>query len=147
MWLWIQTPSFEVRCMEVLLITGSTIEEGRLVKGWDKFKAEYAKECATCWISPVDFVALCSPEKVEITSKNGKHSVVVYAKCMNSVRPGNVFMPKAIWSNVVVDPDTLSTGSPLYKGAPVEIEPTEERVLSAEDVVLKVYVGGNEYGI
>jgi formylmethanofuran dehydrogenase subunit D len=147
MWLWIRTPSFEVKCMEVLLITGSTIEEGRLVKGGDKFKAEYAKECATCWISLVDFVALCSPEKVEITSKNGKHSIVVYAKCMNSVRTGNVFMPKAIWSNVVVDPDTLSTGSPLYKGAPVKIEPTEKRVLSAEDVVLKVYVGGHEYGI
>lgn len=91
---------------------------------------------------PVDFVTLCSPEKVKVTSKNGKHSVVVYAKCMDSVRLGNVFMPKAIWTNVVVDPDTLSTGSPLYKGAPVKIEPTEERVLSAEDVVLKVYVRG-----
>ena len=128
--------------MEVLLITGSTIEEGRLAKGGDKFKAEYTKECAACWISPVDFVTLCSPEKVRVTSKNGKHSVVVYAKCMDSVRPGNVFMPKAIWTNVVVDPETLSTGSPLYKGAPVKIEPTEESVLSAENVVLKVYVRG-----
>jgi formylmethanofuran dehydrogenase subunit D len=142
MWLWIQIPIFEVRCMEVLLITGSTIEEGRLEKGGDKFKAEYTNECATCWISPVDFVTLCSPEKVKVTSKNGKYSVVVYAKCKDSVRPGNVFMPKAIWTNVVVDPDTLSTGSPLYKGAPVKIEPTEERVLSAEDIVLKVYVRG-----
>jgi formylmethanofuran dehydrogenase subunit D len=128
--------------MEVLLITGSTIEEGRLAKGGDKFKAEYTNECAACWISPVDFMTLCSPEKVKVTSKNGKHSVVAYAKCMDSIRPGNVFMPKAIWANVIVDPDTLSTGSPLYKGAPVKIELTEERVLSAEDVVLKVYVGG-----
>lgn len=142
MWLWIQTPSFEVRFMEVLLITGSTIGEGRLAKGGERFKAEYTKECAACWISPIDFVAFFSPEKVKVTSKNGKHSVVVYAKCTNSVLPGNVFMPKAIWSNVVLDPDTLSTGSPLYKGAPVKIEPTEERVLSAEDIVLKVYVGG-----
>jgi len=51
-------------------------------------------------------------------------------------------MPRAIWSNVIIDPDTLSTGSPLYKGAPVTIEPADEEVLSAEDVVLKVYVGG-----
>ncbi len=128
--------------MKVLLITGSTIEEGRLAKGGDKFKAEYAKECAVCWISPVDFVTLCSPEKVKVTSKSGKHSVVVCAKCMDSIQPGNVFMPKAIWSNVIVDPDTLSTGSPLYKGAPVGIELTEENVLSVEDIVLKVYVGG-----
>jgi formylmethanofuran dehydrogenase subunit D len=129
--------------MEVLLITGSTIEEGRLAKGGDKFTDEYTMECAACWISPFDFVALCSPEKVKVTSRDGKHSVAVYARCTDSVQPGHVFMPRAIWSNVVVDPDTLSTGSPLYKGAPVKIEPTEEEVLSAEDIVLKVYVGGH----
>ena len=127
--------------MEVLLITGSTIEEGRLAKGGDKFTEEYTKECASCWISPVDFLALCSPEKVKVTSRNGKHSVTVYAKCTDSVQPEHVFMPRAIWSNIVVDPDTLSTGSPLYKGAPVNIDPTEEEVLCAEDLVLKVYIG------
>ena len=51
-------------------------------------------------------------------------------------------MPRAIWSNVIIDPDTHPTGSPLYKGAPVTIEPTDEEVLSAEDVVLKIYIGG-----
>ena len=142
MWLQMQTRSFEVRGMEVILITGSTIDEGRLAKGGDKFTDEYTKECASCWISPMDFVSLCSPYKVKVTSRNGKHSITVYTKCTDSVQPGQVFMPRAIWSNVVIDPDTLSTGSPLYKGAPVHIEPTDEEVLSAEDVVLKVYVGG-----
>ncbi|MDQ1251435.1 MAG: formylmethanofuran dehydrogenase subunit [Euryarchaeota archaeon] len=142
MWLQMQTRSFEVRGMEVILITGSTIDEGRLAKGGDKFTDEYTKECASCWISPMDFVSLCSPYKVKVTSRNGKHSITVYTKCTDSVQPGQVFMPRAIWSNVVIDPDTLSTGSPLYKGAPVHIEPTDEEVLSAEDVVLKIYVGG-----
>ena len=128
--------------MEVLLLTGSTIDEGRLAKGGDKFTDDYTMECASCWISPVDFESLCSPDKVKVTSRNGKHSIVVYTKCTDSVQPGQVFMPRAIWSNVIIDPDTLSTGSPLYKGAPVTIEPTDEEVLSAEDVVLKVYVGG-----
>ena len=139
-----QTRSSEVRGMEVLLISGSTIDEGRLAKGGDKFTDDYTQECASCWISPVDFVSLGSPNKVKVTSSNGKHSIVVYAKCTDSVQPGHVFMPRAIWANVVVDPDTLSTGSPLYKGAPVNVEPTddEEEVLSAEDVVLKVYFGG-----
>ena len=142
MWLQMQTRSFEVRGMEVILITGSTIDEGRLAKGGDKFTDEYTKECASCWISPVDFISLCSPDKVKVTSRNGKHSITVYTKCTDSVQSGQVFMPRAIWSNVVIDPDTLSTGSPLYKGAPVHIEPTDEEVLSAVDVVLKVYVGG-----
>ncbi|MDY0129272.1 MAG: molybdopterin dinucleotide binding domain-containing protein [Methanosarcina vacuolata] len=130
--------------MEVLLLTGSTIEEGRLAKGGDKFTDEYTLECASCWISPVDFESLCSPSKVKVTSENGKYSIVVYTKCTDAVQPGQVFMPRAIWSNVIIDPDTLSTGSPLYKGAPVTIEPTEEEVLSAEEVVLKVYMGGSE---
>jgi len=43
---------------------------------------------------------------------------------------------------VVVEPSTFSTGSPLYKGSPVTIEPSEDEVLSAEDVVRKVYMGG-----
>ncbi|HWR25800.1 MAG TPA: molybdopterin dinucleotide binding domain-containing protein [Methanosarcina sp.] len=129
--------------MEVILLTGSTIEEGRLAKGGDKFTEEYTRECASCWISPVDFMSLCSPDKVRVISQNRKHSIVVYTKCTDSVQPGQVFMPRAIWSNVVLNPDTLSTGSPLYKGAPVEIEPTEGEVLCAEDVVLKVYLGGH----
>ena len=37
-----QTRSYEVKSMEVLLLTGSTIEEGRLAKGGDKFTDEYA---------------------------------------------------------------------------------------------------------
>ena len=131
-----------MRYMEVLLLTGSTIEEGRLAKGGDKFTDDYTIECACCWISLSDFVLLRSPDKVKVTSKNGKHSVAVFTKCTDSVCPGQVFMPRAIWSNVIIDPDTLSTGSPLYKGGSVIIEPTEEEVLSAEDVVLRVYLGG-----
>lgn len=142
MCLQMQIRSSEVRNMEVILLSGSTIDEGRLAKGGDKFTDDYTQECASCWISPVDFVSLGSPDKVKVTSRNGKHSIAVYTKCTDSVQPGQVFMPRAIWSNVIIDPDTLSTGSPLYKGAPVTIEPTEEEVLSAKDVVLKVYVGG-----
>ena len=51
-------------------------------------------------------------------------------------------MPRAIWANVVVDPETFSTGSPLYKGSPVLVEATEEEVLSAEDLVTELYGRG-----
>jgi formylmethanofuran dehydrogenase subunit D len=57
---------------------------------------------------------------------------------------GHVFMPRAIWANVVVDPQTFSTGSPLYKGSPVKIEPTQEEVLSAEELVLELYCRGKK---
>jgi len=126
-----------------LLNTGSTIEEGRLAKGGCKLTEDYTQECATCQMNPEDFRRLGCPQKVKVTSRNGLHSVVVYASSSDALKPGHVFMPRAIWSNVVVDPETFSTGSPLYKGSPVRIEPTDDRVLDACDLVDKLYGRGN----
>ena len=128
--------------MEALLNTGSTIDEGRLAKGGSKITEDYMLECAVCWIAPGDFEAMGSPEKVKMTSMDGKHTVAVYTKRTDSVRSGHVFMPRAIWANVIVDPNTFSTGSPLYKGSRITLEPTNDEVFSTEDVVLKVYAGG-----
>ncbi|MDK2892371.1 molybdopterin dinucleotide binding domain-containing protein [Methanohalophilus sp.] len=128
--------------MKFLLNTGSTIDEGRLAKGGNKYSEEYKKECAVCWISPEDFDLLGCPEKVKVTSTDGRYSIVVNTKCTDRVMCGNIFMPRAIWSNVVVNPWTFSTGSPLYKGSPVTVEPSDDEVLDAEDVVLKLYYGG-----
>jgi formylmethanofuran dehydrogenase subunit D len=127
---------------EFLLNTGSTIGEGRLAKGGDKLSGEYARECAVCEINPHDHQALGSPERVLISTRDGRHSVAVYAYADDSVKPGHIFMPRAIWSNVVVDPQTFSTGSPLYKGSPVLIEATEEEIMDAGEIVLKLYIRG-----
>ncbi len=126
---------------EFLLNTGSTIEEGKLAKGGSKLTDDYTQECAVCEINLGDFLAMGSPDKVRVTSRDG-HNVVVYAYADERVMTHQVFMPRAIWSNVVVDPETFSTGSPLYKGSPVRIEPTAEKVLSAEELVKKLYIRG-----
>jgi formylmethanofuran dehydrogenase subunit D len=133
--------SCEMMVEEFLLNTGSTIDEGRLAKGGDKLTEDYTKECAVCEINSKDFADLGSPEKVKVFSRDGKYSVVVYAIPVESVISGHIFMPRAIWANVVVEPETFSTGSPLYKGSPVKIEPTREDVLGAEDLVYKMYIG------
>ncbi len=125
---------------EFLLNTGSTIEEGRLAKGGSKLTRDYTEECAVCKMNSGDFRDLGSPQKVKITSKDGKYSVAAYAHPEESVPASQVFMPRAIWSNVVVSPETFSTGSPLYKGSPVQIVATKEDVLSAEELVKKLYV-------
>jgi formylmethanofuran dehydrogenase subunit D len=126
---------------DFLLNTGSTIEEGRLAKGGSKLTDDYTEECAVCEMNLEDFLALGSPDNVMITSKDG-HSVVVYAYADQRIQSHQVFMPRAIWANVVVDPETFSTGSPLYKGSPVKIAPTTEKVLSAEELVMKFYKRG-----
>jgi formylmethanofuran dehydrogenase subunit D len=137
-----QAEGLENMTDEFLLNTGSTIDEGRLAKGGSKLTEDYTEECAVCDINPEDYLELGSPEKVLVSAKDGRHSVAVYAYPSDAVSRGHVFMPRAIWSNVVVDPETFSTGSPLYKGSPVKIEPTEEAVLSACDLVLKLFSGG-----
>ncbi|HNQ55513.1 MAG TPA: molybdopterin dinucleotide binding domain-containing protein, partial [Methanothrix sp.] len=118
---------------QFLLNSGSTIEEGRLAKGGSKLSPEYTAECAVAEMNPGDYEALGSPEKVMISTPDGRHRVAVHAYAGPSVSFGHIFMPRAIWANVVVDPETFSTGSPLYKGSPVLVEATEEEVLSAED--------------
>ncbi len=128
--------------IRVLLNSGSTIDEGRLAKGGDKLSPEYQKECAVAVIHPAIFKELGCPKKVKVISNDETREVVVDAKCEDSVTKEQIFMPRAIWSNVVVSPETFSTGSPLYKGSPVFIEATDEEVKSAEDIVLKVYAGG-----
>ena len=120
--------------LAVKLNSGSTINEGRLAKGGDKLTADYAEECAVCTINPADFDALGRPDRVRVLAADGVRSVAVRAREDGSVPPGQVFMPRAIWANVVVDPETFSTGSPLYKGAPLTIEPTEDEELSAEEI-------------
>ncbi|VVB65315.1 Molybdenum-containing formylmethanofuran dehydrogenase 1 subunit C [uncultured archaeon] len=129
---------------EFLLNTGSTIDEGRLAKGGSKMTMDYVDECAVCVMNWKDFSDMGSPDNVKVTSRDGKHCVVVSALSEDSVMSGHVFMPRAIWANVVVDPETFSTGSPLYKGSPVRVEPTSEDVLSAEELVQKLYAGGKE---
>ena len=124
---------------QFLLNTGSTIEEGRLAKGGSKMTEAYTRECAVCEINSADLLALGSPERVLVASLDGRYSVAVYARGTDTVASGSVFMPRAIWSNVVVDPETFSTGSPLYKGCPVRIQPTKEDVLSAADLVSRHY--------
>ncbi|WMW24602.1 molybdopterin dinucleotide binding domain-containing protein [Methanolobus sediminis] len=128
--------------MEALLNTGSTIDEGRLAKGGSKYTDDYTKECAVCWMCAEDFTSLGCPEKVAVISRDRKYSVAVKTKVTEAMRSGQVFIPRSIWANVVVEPDTFSTGSPRYKGAPVFVEPTDDEILSAEELVIKMYMGG-----
>ena len=125
--------------IEFLLNTGSTIEEGRLAKGGSKLTEEYTQECAVCEMNSEDFQAMGSPQRVLISTMDGLHNVAVYAYATEFVEPGQIFMPRAIWANVVVDPETFSTGSPLYKGSPVRVQPTLQEVLNARDLTMLLY--------
>ena len=59
---------------------------------------------------------------------------VITQPCTDVLRR-NVFIPRGVWANVVVDAYSVSTGSPIYKGGTVYIEPSEDEVLEAEYII------------
>jgi formylmethanofuran dehydrogenase subunit C len=121
--------------IEAIFNSGSTIIEGAIIKGGDKLTDEYIEECAVCHIHPYDYNILGRPKKVRVSRKG--YSVVVRAVPNEDMQKGNVFIPRSIWANVVVNPYTEGTGSPNYKGCKVIVEPAsdDEKILSAEEII------------
>ncbi|HTY90449.1 MAG TPA: molybdopterin dinucleotide binding domain-containing protein [Methanocella sp.] len=117
--------------MDIILNTGSTVYQGAIIKGGNKFTEGYVREAAYCNINPEDFEALGRPWYVRVTNEYGD-SVVVKAKKTGTQQKGEVFIPRGIWANTVVTPETESTGSPRYKNLPVKIEKCEGPVLGPE---------------
>jgi formylmethanofuran dehydrogenase subunit D len=74
---------------------------------------------------------------VRVTSRYG--SVVVKAvETSQGPHPGIGFIPLGPWANMLVDPNTYSTGTPTFKGVPVEVEVAmNERVPGAIELVRK----------
>lgn len=124
--------------MDIILNTGSTVYQGALIKGGNKFTEAYMREAAYCNIHPADFEALGRPWYVRLTNSYGD-SVIVRARKTDTQQKGEVFVPRGIWANVVVTPETESTGSPRYKNLPIKIEKAEGPVLGPEALMRTYY--------
>lgn len=74
---------------------------------------------------------------VRVTSEFG--SVVVKAiETTQGPHPGLGYIPMGPWANSVVDPNTYSTGTPTFKGTPVQVEAAmNEPVLNSIELVQK----------
>ncbi|AEH07144.1 formylmethanofuran dehydrogenase subunit C [Methanothermococcus okinawensis] len=121
--------------IEAIFNSGSTIVQGAIIKGGNKFTEEYVNECAVCYLHPNDYDILGQPQKVRV-SRNGYY-VVLRAFPNNNLQRGNIFVPRSIWANVIVEAYTEGTGSPNYKGGRVVVEPAsdDDTILSAEDII------------
>jgi formylmethanofuran dehydrogenase subunit D len=129
--------------MDIILNTGSTVYQGAIIKGGNKFTEGYTKEAGYCNINPKDFEALGKPWFVRLTNEYND-SVVVRAHKTDTQQVGEVFVPRGIWANVVVTPETESTGSPRYKNLPIKIEKCEGPVLEPEALMRHYYVEGKK---
>lgn len=124
--------------IQVFIITGRTIKQG-ILKECEKLSEEYKQEIAVCYLSPnnMKILKISDKDKVKVKTKFGE--VVLYAKESQDLDDNSVFIPYGIWANLIMSSQTESEGMPSSKGIRATIEPTEEEVLSAEDI-LRMYL-------
>jgi len=124
--------------IRVNLITGRSIQQGVSMEA-GKEKPAYTAACGIIELDPADFKKLGTfrNTNVRVTSKYG--SVVVKAvEATQGPHPGVAYIPMGPWANMVVNPNTYSTGMPTFKGTPVEVEIAKsEPVLGSLELVRK----------
>ena len=113
--------------LNVNLITGRTIEQGRAFEG-EKMTEKMTRAGAIVELDPEDMSKLNIITGTTVTVKTEFGEVVVRAvKSLNSPHEGLAFIPMGIWANQVVNDDTTGTGTPSYKGIPATIETTPNK--------------------
>jgi len=109
-----------------------------------KEKPAYRDACGIIEMDAEDFKKLGAwrNTNVRVTSPHG--SVIVKAiEATQGPHPGVAWIPMGPWANMVVNPDTYSTGMPTFKGTPVEVEVAKnEPVLDSLALVIKACRGG-----
>jgi len=127
----------KIESIQVTLISGRTsnqgigLEEGKLSK-------KYTESVNHIQVCPEDMekLGLKDGDRVKVTTDFGSVTVAwVQEKGLDS---GMVFFPYGPWANQVYSSTTGSTGMPLMKGIPAKIMPTDEKVLSIEEIVEKM---------
>lgn len=122
----------------VNLITGRSIQQGVSMEA-GKDKPAYTAACGIIELDPADFKKLGAfrNTNVRVTSEYG--SVIVKAvEATQGPHPGVAYIPMGPWANMLVDPDTYSTGMPTFKGTPVEVEiAKDEPILNSLELVRK----------
>jgi len=120
--------------LRVILNTGSTIEQGVVIKGGMKFDREY-RECASiCFMNEEDMniLAVRDGDNIKLKTDVGE---IVLSVVGGDIQRGTVFVPRGPWINLVIDSTTFGTGSPFYKGMDAEIMPTDEDVMDLNQII------------
>lgn len=123
------------------LLTGRSLKQG-MSKELSKVSDKYMESVSICEIHPKDAeeLGLKEGDSMRVTTQFG--SIIV--KCnpsQNIPAPGMIFIPYGPYANMVIGPDTSSTGMPSFKGIPAEVEPAlGEKVLNIRELLSK-YLG------
>ncbi|MHC1627204.1 MAG: formylmethanofuran dehydrogenase subunit B, partial [Candidatus Nezhaarchaeales archaeon] len=122
--------------LEVTLVTCRTLRQGSQIET-NRYTKDYADVAAICFMNPDDMSELGVKEgsHVKVTTEAG--SVVVKASAYKGNPRGLAFIPLGPWANAVIPAKTRSTGMPFFKDLKAVIEPTDEPILSVEEIVAR----------
>lgn len=127
--------------MKCILNTGRTIPQGTAVehKGSDAYRAV----ASACFLNPVDMMMLGieNGARVRITSPAGH--VVLSVCSAEGVTRGEIFVTIGPYANHIISSETHGTGMPDFKSQTVNVEPTEEPILSVGELMEEI--GGLRY--
>ena len=127
--------------MKCILNTGRTVPQGAAVehKGSDTYRAV----TSSCFLNPVDMMMLGieNGARLRITTPVGY--VVLSALSAEGVTRGEIFVTIGPYANHIISSETHGTGMPDFKSQSVEVEPTEEPILSVGELMEEI--GGLRY--
>ena len=127
--------------MKCILNTGRSVPQGASVE--HKGSEEYLSVVSICFLNTVDMMMLGieNGARVMITSPTGH--VVLSARLAEGVTRGEIFVAIGPYANHIISSETHGTGMPDFKSQYVDVEVTEEPVLSVGELMEEI--GGLRY--
>jgi formylmethanofuran dehydrogenase subunit D len=123
------------------LNTGRSVPQGTSVE--HKGSEAYRSVASVCFLNTVDMMLLGIQDhgRVRVTSPAGH--IVLSAIPAEGVMRGEIFVPIGPYANHIISSETHATGMPDFKSQVVDVEVTEEPVLSVGE--LMEVLGGLRY--
>jgi formylmethanofuran dehydrogenase subunit D len=127
--------------VKAILNTGRSVPQGTSVE--HKGSEAYRSVASVCFLNTVDMMLLGieNGERVRVVSATGH--VVMSAISTEGVMRGEIFVPIGPYANHIISSETHATGMPDFKSQVVDVEVTEEPVLSVGE--LMEVLGGLRY--
>lgn len=129
--------------IEVMITSGATINQGVVAKGGGKALPMYTRNAGIIFLDPEDFRKLAIYPLTPVKLSNEFNEVIVYAQISpDAPHKGVGFMPRGPWCNLLIHPETHSSGCPMYKSTKVTIEAAEDgqKPLNMPELMKKYYI-------
>lgn len=127
--------------MRLYINTGRTVVQGSHVD--NKHSREYYLETSTLRMNPVDMMELGIDDGEHVRAEASGMGVVLKVISDDTIERGSGFLPLGPYANFLVDGGTHSTGMPDFKTAIVEINATDEKIMTTGELMRQL--GGVPY--